>query len=127
MTEEDNTMDRRQLSPADSEWRALIDSTLEDVKKQLSKGDARMGSMQAELTANTQATERISGVMETLSTSMTTLSTSVQGVVSTFNDLTGGFRVLRGIGKLAEPVGYIAAAAAAIIGLYQLIKSMLGR
>lgn len=35
-------------------------------------------------------------------------------VVETFKALAGGFKVLQGIGRLARPVGYIAAACTAV-------------
>ncbi len=43
-------------------------------------------------------------------------------VVETFRALSGGFKVLQGLGRLARPIGYIAAAVAAVVGAWASIR-----
>jgi hypothetical protein len=69
----------------------------------------RVGRLEAGLAENTEATKRIEA--------------SVASVVEFFQNATGAFKVLEGFGKLAKPVGYIAAAVASLVGVWTAFKS----
>jgi len=47
-------------------------------------------------------------------------------IVDAFQAVQGGFKVLQAIGKLARPLGYIAAACAAFLSLYAAMKGFFG-
>lgn len=88
------------------------------ITERLNEGDARMTrieawqaestltmeSIQADLAANTQATQEASA--------------STSELVSILNALKGAFRTLEFIGKLARPLGYIVSLGAAVAGVW---------
>lgn len=45
-------------------------------------------------------------------------------VVETFRAVSGGIKVLQGLGSLAKPIGYIAAAVAAVLGAWATLKGV---
>ncbi|MBB2918188.1 hypothetical protein [Cupriavidus alkaliphilus] len=47
---------------------------------------------------------------------------NTQGLVELFDALSGGFKVIAWLGRAAKPIGYIAGALAAVIGLWTAIK-----
>lgn len=83
--------------------------TLEsDVETQLKAGAVRMDKIEADLTANTAATNRV----EANTTEM----------LEFFNSVRGAFRVLDMLGKLAKPLAYIMMFLAALAGLWAALK-----
>jgi hypothetical protein len=82
---------------------------LEAVNKRLDDGDARMGRIEEGLADNTAATNRIEA--------------NTSDLIEAFANLKGAFKVLNWIGKFARPVGYIAAAVAAVISLWTAFKA----
>lgn len=82
--------------------------TVHDIRKRLSDGAARMARIEAELAANTAATEAI--------------RVSTAELVEFFCAMQGAFKVLNWLGRLARPMSYIVALAAAGVGLWSAIK-----
>ena len=82
--------------------------TVQDIRRQLRNGDARMGRIETELQANTAATEAI--------------RVSTAELVEVFRAMQGAFKVLNWLGRLARPMSYIVALAAAGVGLWSAIK-----
>ena len=74
------------------------------INKRLDAGDDRMGRIEDSLKKNTEATERI--------------ERSTAGLLEWLNAFEGTFKVLNGIAKLAKPVGVLAGAVAAVMGLW---------
>lgn len=85
----------------DREWR-------EDVNRRFTDGTAKMNRLHEELKANTAATERVDA--------------NTAELVSLLNSFKGAFTVFDLIGRAARPVGYIAAACAALWGLFVAVK-----
>lgn len=82
--------------------------TVRDIQQQLGEGAARMTRIEEGLAANTAATEAIqAGTAE---------------LVEVFRAMQGAFRVLNWLGRLARPMSYIVALAAAGVGLWSAIK-----
>jgi len=83
---------------------AYGDARMTRIEASQAESSLRMESIQADLAANTQATKE------------TAASTSE--LVAILNALKGAFRVLEFIGKLAKPLGYIVALAAAVTAVW---------
>jgi hypothetical protein len=60
--------------------------------------------------------------VEKLATRVQALEENTAPVVETYNDMEGTLRVLQTLGRIARPVGYIAAAIASILGMWVAIK-----
>lgn len=90
-----------------------VPGQLEDLKQSVDArfkaGDERMGRIEASLKTNTEATQRI--------------DTNTGVLLEWLQAFEGAFKLLNGLGKLAKPVGIIAAAASAIVGTWALFKS----
>ena len=82
--------------------------TVQDIRRQLSDGAARMARIEDGLAANTAATEAI--------------RVSTAELVEVFRAMQGAFKVLNWLGRLARPMSYIVALAAAGVGLWSAIK-----
>lgn len=83
-----------------AEQLAEVAIRLQDVSKCLQVGEARMGSIESELRANSDTTTEVRDILTTAK---------------------AGFKVLGGIGTLARWVGYLAAAAASVYGLWHMV------
>ncbi|MGE8454647.1 MAG: hypothetical protein ACN6OP_29355 [Pseudomonadales bacterium] len=68
----------------------------------------RVSALEESMTENTETTKRV--------------EVNTEGLVEMFNALSGGFKVLVWIGKAARPIGYIAACAAGVVGLWTALK-----
>lgn len=73
--------------------------------------------VRASLDDNTDATRQLAEKADAI-------ASSVAGVVEAFSNLTSAFKVLGWIGKLARPLGYIAAAGVAITTMYATIRGI---
>lgn len=82
--------------------------TVQDIRRQLSDGAERMTRIEDGLAANTAATEAI--------------RVSTAELVEVFRAMQGAFKVLNWLGRLARPMSYIVALAAAGVGLWSAIK-----
>ena len=82
--------------------------TVHDIRKRLSDGAARMKRIEDGLAANTAVTEAI--------------RVSTEELVEVFRAMQGAFKVLNWLGRLARPMSYIVALAAAGVGLLSAIK-----
>lgn len=60
--------------------------------------------------------------VEKLAERVDALEKTTAPVVETYNDMEGTLRVLRTLGRIARPVGYIAAAITSLLGLWMAIK-----
>lgn len=87
---------------------ATIPGELAAIKQRLEEGDKRMTQLSNRLEENTAATNRI--------------AENTAGMMEFLDAAQGAFKVLTWIGKLARPISYIAAAGAAILGLWSAIK-----
>lgn len=74
--------------------------------------NARVSALEANLQANTAATNRI--------------ESNTSALVDAFANLQGAMKVLNWIGGFAKPLGYIAAAVAAVLGLLTALKTGVG-
>lgn len=74
----------------------------------LDAGDKRMTRIEDELSENTKLTAQ--------------LATNTADIVEFFAAMQGAFKVLNWIGRLAKPIGVIAAAAASIAGAVSVLK-----
>lgn len=86
-----------------------------DVRMQRIEGDvatlrAQLEALRGELAGNTQATQEVVG--------------NTRDLVDLFQSFKGAINVLNWIGKLARPIGYIAAAGAALLGLWEAAKGV---
>jgi phage-related tail protein len=77
-----------------------IPGELMAIHDRLNKGEKRMDEMHNNLTANTEATQRI--------------EKNTGEMLDFFGAMQGAFKLFNLVAKLAKPVGYIAAALAAI-------------
>jgi hypothetical protein len=91
---------------------SLLDEHKEQTKQNFDNSSRRFDVLEQELAANTEATKRI--------------ETNTGEVVQAFSDMRGGLRVLESIGRLARPVGFIAAAVAACVGMWTALKTGVG-
>ena len=82
--------------------------TVQDIKQQLGEGAARMTRIEDGLAANTAATEAIQA--------------STAELVRVFQTMQSALKVLDWLGRLARPMSYIVALAAAGVGLWSAIK-----
>ncbi|KQO23506.1 hypothetical protein [Acidovorax sp. Leaf78] len=85
------------------------------ISARLDAGDQRMGRIEGdvaavreELAANTEATRQVAA--------------NTADLVEFFQAVQGAFKVLNWIGKVAKPVGAIATATAAAIGVWSAVK-----
>lgn len=85
-----------------------IPGELSAIHQRLEDGDKRMTQLSDQLEANTATTNRI--------------AENTAGMMEFLDAAQGAFKVLTWIGKLARPISYIAAAVAAIIGVWAAIK-----
>ena len=85
-----------------------IPGELSAIKQRLEDGDKRMSQLSSRLEENTAVTNRI--------------AENTAGMMEFLDAAQGAFKVLTWIGKLAKPIGYIAAAGAAILGFWTAIK-----
>lgn len=69
----------------------------------------RVGNLERGLAENTEATKRI--------------ESNTSELIDAFESLKSAFKVLNWIGKIAKPVGYMAGAVAAVIGMWTALKS----
>lgn len=90
------------------EWHQNVDRRLDD-------GAATMKALREELAENTTATKKAQADAEHT-------KNSTKELVSLLESFKGAFRVLEMIGKLARPLGYIAALVAAVLGIVSVIK-----
>lgn len=90
------------------EWRKHVDKCLGD-------GAETMRQLRADVAENTRQTHATH-----LQAQATNANTSE--VVDLLNSFKGAFKVLESLGKLARPLGFIAAAVAAFVGLWAAIK-----
>lgn len=60
--------------------------------------------------------------IEDLAVRVKALEESTAPVIETYNDLEGTLHVLQMMGRIARPVGYIAAAVTSLVGLWIAIK-----
>ena len=79
------------------------------IYERLDDGDARMAAIEADLAANTKATQE--------------LAAAVQDVVAFFSAMSGALKALDMLGRLAKPLGYITAFFAAAVSFWAAIKS----
>lgn len=82
--------------------------TVRDIRRQLGDGAERMTRIEDGLAANTAATEAI--------------RVSTAELVEVFRAMQGALKVLNWLGRLARPMSYIVALAAAGLGLWSAIK-----
>lgn len=80
----------------------------ESVNKRLEEGDDAMKGLRKDLDENTSATKRVEA--------------NTQALVDLLNNAQGAFRVLEMLAKLAKPLGAIAMATAAFVGLWSSLK-----
>lgn len=85
-----------------STWRQHVEDRLKD-------DGERMARMEQSLIENTTSTKAI--------------ETNTKDLVDAFSNLQAALKVLNWIGKLAKPLGYIVAFAAATLTFYQALKS----
>lgn len=85
-----------------------IPGELSAIHQRLEDGDKRMTQLSDQLEANTATTNRI--------------AENTAGMMEFLDAAQGAFKVLTWIGKLARPISYIAAAGAAILGLWATMK-----
>ena len=78
------------------------------LNERLDAGDKRMTRIEDELSANTKLTAQ--------------LATNTADIVEFFAAMQGALKVLNWIGKLARPIGAIAATAASLAGLFAVMK-----
>lgn len=97
------------MPPDDQRNRRASDAAIEELQREvramhgrLDSGARRMNAMQTELTANTQVTQEVRDILDTVRS---------------------GLRVLGGLGTIAVWVGKIAAAAAGVAALWHLITT----
>jgi len=74
------------------------------INQRLDAGDGRMKRIEDSLALNTAATERI--------------ERSTAGLLEWLDAFEGAFKVLNGIARLAKPIGVLAGAVAAVVGLW---------
>lgn len=86
---------------AHGEWRT-------QVNERLDAGAVKMGQLHRDLQDNTQATRQVQA--------------DTQELIEFFRSVKGAFRVLEWLGKMARPLGYIATAGAALVGLWKVVK-----
>lgn len=103
---EDPNAERRAIDRADDiddreVWRKHVDKRLDD-------GAATMKALRADMAENTATTKRVQA--------------DTSELVELLTSFKGAFSVLESIAKLARPLGFIAAAVAAFIGLWTVIK-----
>ena len=79
------------------------------IYERLDDGDARMAAIEADLAANTKATQE--------------LAAAVQDVVAFFSAMSGALKALDMLGRLTKPLGYIIAFCAAAVSFWTAIKS----
>lgn len=79
------------------QWRA-------NVNQRLNEGAETMRQLRADIADNTETTRRI--------------QTDTSELVELLRSFKGAFSVLEKLGKLAKPLGYIAMAASAMVGLW---------
>lgn len=82
---------------------------LADLNSRLDAGQIRMAAIEADLAANTKATQE--------------LAAAVQDVVAFFSAMSGALKALDMLGRLAKPLGYILAFGAAAVSFWAAIKS----
>lgn len=106
-----------------------IGATEDEVHKIREMGLARdevIAIMTSDLAENTATTKRIEAAVETnrvlASESVKALNDSIAGLLDFFNSVKGAFKVLDWLGKLARPLGYIAAFAAACASLWYSVR-----
>lgn len=80
-----------------------------DVESGLGELRDRVGNLERGLADNTAATKRI--------------ETSTHEIIEMFESWKGAMKVLEGIGKLAKPMSYVAAFAAAVTSIWVAIKT----
>lgn len=97
-------IDRRHPDP----WRASVDDRLEAGQAVMQKLQTDSQAMRDELAANTLATNGI--------------KKDTAEVVDLLHSIKGAFHVLEMLGKLARPMGYIAAAGTAFWSLFSMFK-----
>lgn len=85
-----------------------VPAQLEEIRKRLDRGANRMTDIENGLRANTKAMQQ--------------LRANTDDLVAFFGAMQGAFKVLSWIGKAARPIGWIATAAAAVVGLIALLK-----
>lgn len=86
-----------------------------DVRMQRIEGDvatlrAQLDALRQDLAGNTRATEQV--------------AVNTRELVDLFESFKGAIKVLNWLGKLARPVGYIAAACTAILALWAAAKGV---
>lgn len=98
-----------QASPyAGPERRSSMRIWQESVNDRLAEGEAEMKGIRLDLDANTAATRRVEA--------------NTAALVDLLNNAQGAFRVLEMLAKLAKPLGAIAMATAAFVGLWSALK-----
>ncbi|AVS68945.1 hypothetical protein C8245_22845 [Paracidovorax avenae] len=86
-------------------------ATAATINARLDAGDVRMSRIEAELESNSATTRQV--------------AESTRDLVAFFQAAQGAFKVLNWIGAAAKPVGYIAAAITAGLGLWAALKGHL--
>lgn len=86
-----------------------VPGALQHVHDRLSRVETSQAAFRSELAENTKLTKDV--------------QSSVSDLVDVLNALRGAFKVLETLGKIAKPVGYVAASVAAVWGAILAIKS----
>lgn len=81
---------------------------VEQLERRYGVQEGRLGTVEKKLDENTAATLQV--------------QSNTGEIIELFNAAKGAFSVLERLGKLARPIGYIAAAVAAVAGLWASIK-----
>jgi len=85
---------------------------IEVAQAKLSHLHDRVAALEKDLQANTAATQRVEA--------------NTSELVEVFRSLQGAFKVIAGIASILKPIGYIAAACAAVWGLVLSVKNGAG-
>lgn len=117
------TRDEYLLDDPTRAWRKSIEDRLEDSAMHRKAQSIQLDGMMRTVEQHGEAIDSIRGELLENTAMTKRIETKVGSVVEFFENATGAFKVLEGLGKLAKPVGYIAAAAASLLGVWAAIKS----
>jgi hypothetical protein len=90
---------------------ALGARTVHAMNARLDEGETRMGRIEGDLRANTEATQKIAA--------------DTRELVEMFKSFKGAVKVLNWLGGLAKPMAYLAMLGTALIGLWSALKGHL--
>lgn len=92
------------------------------VTQRFREGDARFNRIEASLAENTRKTDEVAKSIAENTESTQRVEKNTGELVEFFGSMQAAFKLFNMLGSLAKPVGYIAAAVAAVVGAWVALK-----